>query len=29
MVKFYPFAEINRAVEEALSGKVVKPILRF
>jgi aryl-alcohol dehydrogenase len=29
MVKFYPFAEINTAVEEALSGKVVKPILRF
>ena len=29
MIKFYPFAEINTAVEEAVSGKVVKPVLRF
>lgn len=29
LVTFYPFAEINQAVEDSLSGKVVKPILRF
>lgn len=29
LIKFYPFTEINTAVEEALSGKVVKPVLRF
>jgi aryl-alcohol dehydrogenase len=29
MVTFYPFAEINRAVDDALSGRTVKPILRF
>ena len=29
LVTFYPFAEINRAVADSLSGKVVKPILRF
>jgi aryl-alcohol dehydrogenase len=26
---FYPFARINDAIADALSGKVVKPILRF
>jgi hypothetical protein len=26
-VTFYPFAEINTAIDDALSGKVVKPIL--
>ena len=26
---FYSFADINAAVEDALSGKVVKPVLRF
>jgi aryl-alcohol dehydrogenase len=29
LVTFYPFAEINQAVEDSLSGKVVKPVLRF
>jgi len=29
LMTFYPFAEINRAVEESLAGRVVKPILRF
>lgn len=29
LVTFYPFAEINQAIEDALSGRVVKPILRF
>jgi len=29
LVTYYPFEEINRAVEDALSGRVVKPILRF
>jgi aryl-alcohol dehydrogenase len=29
LVTFYPFAEINKAIEDALSGKVVKPVLRF
>lgn len=29
LVTFYDFREINRAVADALSGKVVKPILRF
>jgi aryl-alcohol dehydrogenase len=27
LVTFYPFAEINTAIDDALSGKVVKPIL--
>jgi aryl-alcohol dehydrogenase len=26
---FYPFADINTAIDDALSGKVVKPVLRF
>src|SRR4029077_11480281 len=26
---FYPFARINEAIGDALSGRVVKPILRF
>ena len=29
LVTFYPFEEINRAVEDSLAGHVVKPILRF
>lgn len=29
LVTFYPFARINEAIADALSGKVVKPILRF
>jgi aryl-alcohol dehydrogenase len=29
LVTFYRFDEINKAVEESLAGKVVKPILRF
>ena len=29
LMTFYPFAEINRAVEESLAGSVVKPILQF
>jgi aryl-alcohol dehydrogenase len=29
LVKFYPFAAINEAVADALSGRTVKPILRF
>jgi aryl-alcohol dehydrogenase len=29
LVTYYPFEAINQAVEDALSGKVVKPILRF
>ena len=29
LVKFYPFEEINTAVDDALSGRTVKPILKF
>jgi len=29
LVTFYPFARINDAIADALSGKVVKPIVRF
>jgi aryl-alcohol dehydrogenase len=29
LVTFYPFEDINQAVADSLSGKVVKPILRF
>ena len=29
LVRFYDFAEINRAMDEADSGDVVKPILRM
>jgi aryl-alcohol dehydrogenase len=29
LVTFYPFRDINRAIEDALNGKVVKPVLRF
>jgi aryl-alcohol dehydrogenase len=29
LVTFYPFKDINRAIEDSLSGKCVKPILRF
>jgi aryl-alcohol dehydrogenase len=29
LVKFYPFDEINAAVDDALGGRTVKPILRF
>jgi aryl-alcohol dehydrogenase len=29
LMTFYPFEKINEAVEDALSGKVVKPVLRI
>jgi aryl-alcohol dehydrogenase len=29
LLTFYPFAEINRAIDDSLSGRVVKPVLRF
>ena len=29
MIKFYPFEEINQAVEDAGKGKVIKAVLRF
>jgi aryl-alcohol dehydrogenase len=29
LVTFYPFKDINRAVEDSLKGKCVKPIVRF
>ncbi len=29
LVTFYPFKDINRAIEDSLNGKCVKPILRF
>jgi aryl-alcohol dehydrogenase len=29
LVTFYSFAEVNQAIEDSLSGKCVKPILRF
>src|SRR6516165_1960884 len=29
LVIFYPFKDINRAIEESLNGKCVKPIVRF
>jgi aryl-alcohol dehydrogenase len=29
LVTFYPFTDINRAIEDSLSGKCIKPILRF
>ncbi|HEY1720661.1 MAG TPA: NAD(P)-dependent alcohol dehydrogenase [Magnetospirillaceae bacterium] len=29
LVTFYPFKDINRAIEDSLSGRAVKPILRF
>jgi aryl-alcohol dehydrogenase len=29
LVTFYPFKDINRAIEDSLSGRCVKPILRF
>jgi aryl-alcohol dehydrogenase len=29
LVTFYPFKDINRAIEESLNGKCVKPIVRF
>jgi aryl-alcohol dehydrogenase len=29
LITFYPFADINQAVEDALAGRVVKPVLRF
>ncbi len=29
LVKFYPFEAINTAVDDALRGRTVKPILRF
>ncbi|MCF8063475.1 MAG: zinc-binding dehydrogenase, partial [Deltaproteobacteria bacterium] len=28
LLKFYPFEEINRAVEDMEQGKVIKPVLR-
>ena len=29
MIKFYPFEEINKAVEDMESGRVIKPVLRM
>jgi aryl-alcohol dehydrogenase len=29
LIRFYPFESINEAAEDALSGKTVKPVLRF
>lgn len=29
LLRFYPFAQINEAVADALSGEVIKPVLRF
>jgi aryl-alcohol dehydrogenase len=29
LITFYPFKDINRAIEDSLNGKCVKPILRF
>jgi aryl-alcohol dehydrogenase len=29
LVTFYPFAEINAAIDDQLAGRVVKPVLRF
>lgn len=29
LIKFYPFEEINQAVEDMLAGKVIKPIVRI
>ena len=29
LVTFYPFKDINRAIEDSLQGKCVKPIIRF
>ncbi len=29
LVTFYPFKDVNRAIEDSLSGKCVKPVLRF
>jgi aryl-alcohol dehydrogenase len=29
LVKYYPLDEIGRAFEDALSGKIIKPIIRF
>jgi aryl-alcohol dehydrogenase len=29
LVTFYPLAEINEAAADSLSGKVVKPVVRF
>jgi len=28
MITFYPFDEINRAVEDMAKGRVIKPVLR-
>jgi aryl-alcohol dehydrogenase len=29
LIHFYPFEEINKAVEDMEKGRVVKPVLRF
>jgi aryl-alcohol dehydrogenase len=29
LITFYPFAEVNQAIEDSLAGKCVKPVLRF
>ena len=29
MITFYPFEEINKAVEDMEHGRVVKPVLKF
>ncbi len=29
MIRFYPFAHINEAIADSISGRVIKPVLRF
>jgi aryl-alcohol dehydrogenase len=29
MITYYPLAEINRAAEESVSGRTIKPVLRM
>jgi Zn-dependent alcohol dehydrogenase len=29
MITYYPFEEINKAVEDMLKGKVIKPVLKM
>jgi aryl-alcohol dehydrogenase len=29
LITFYPFEEINQAVEDMLNGRIIKPVLRI
>jgi aryl-alcohol dehydrogenase len=29
LIKFYPLAEINRAIEDSENGRTIKPVLRI